>query len=264
MPTPPTAFSVVLSHAELAYLLSLVDAAPALGVDGSPLDGFSAGEMAVAYATARDALRARDLLRLDAADRSLVRDDLLHVLASYAKPHLIVTAYRYVAGEELPLAWFGYLHSDAVVLHTRPGDRLHAFALAADAAGLALALADFCAGDAPPAPASAPLTLPAGALAAARAYADAGQTGEVAQVLHSAGLDNDTAAALAAELNNPAAVTAITFAATGGDGGPRRRDAIYWQSTPPAARLIAYTEANVVQISSSGDASLLAILNEMM
>lgn len=257
-------FSVVLSHAELAYLLSLFAAAPTIGVDRNPFDGLSAQEIAVAHTTARDALRARDLLRLDAEARPLVNDDLLRVLESYARPNLIVAAYRYAAGDELPLAWFGYCRADAAVIHTRPDDLLHAFALAPDAAALAVALAGFCAGGAAVSlPASTPLTLPGGALAAARAYADAGQSDQVAQVLRTAGLDADTAAALAAELNNPAAVTAIAFVTNDG-ATPRRRDAIYWQSTAPAARLIVYTGADAVQISDGGAADLLAILNEMV
>lgn len=258
-------FSVVLSHAELAYLLSLFAATPTIGIDRNPFDGLSAQEIAVAHTTARNALRARDLLRLDAEARPLVNDDLLRVLESCANPHLIVTAYRYVAGEELPLARFGYRRADAAVIHTRPDDLLHAFTLAPDAMTLAQSLADFCAGGAAASlPASAPLTLPGGVMAAARAYADAGQADQVVQVLRTAGLDDDAATALAAELNNPAAVTAITFVATSSDAGTRRRDAIYWQSTSPAARLIVYTEAGAVQISSGGAAEFLAILNQMM
>lgn len=265
MSTTPATFSVVLSHAELAYLLSLLGAAPTLGVDRNPFDGFDAASITLAHTTARDALRARDLLRLDAEDRPLVHDDLLRVLESYANPQLIVTAYRYAVGEELPLAWFGYCRAGAAVIHTRPGDLLHAFVLAPDAAALAEALADFCAGSAAASlPAITPLTLPGGALAAARAYADAGQSDQVAQVLRTAGLDDDTAAALAADLNNPAAVTAITFVATGDDAETRRRDAIFWQSTTLSARLIVYTGADAVQISGGGDADLLTILNEMM
>lgn len=263
MSITPTTFSVVLSHAELAYLLSLLDATPTLGIDRNPFDGFNAQEIAVAHATARDALRARDLLRLDAEARPLVNDDLLCVLESYANPQLIVTAHRYAAGEELPLAWFGYRRGDVVVIHTRPGDLLHAFELAPEAAFLAQALADFCHGDAPPAPVSAPLTLPPGVMAAARASVDAGEIEQVAQVLRSAGLDNDAATALVTELTHPEAMTAITFVAAGNGAEPRRRDAIYWQSTPPAARLIVYA-GDAVQISSGGAADLLAILNEMM
>lgn len=263
MPTAPSSFSVVLSHAELAYLLSLLDATPALGVDHNPFDGFNVEAIALAHAIARDTLRARDLLRLDAEDRPLVNDDLLRVLESYAAPHLIVTAYRYTAGEELPLAWFAYRRADAAVIHTRPGDRLHTFALAPDGAFLAQALADFCTGDAPPPPASAPLTLPPGVMAAARASVDAGETEQVAQVLRSAGLDNDAATALVTELTHPEAMTAITFVAVGNGAEPRRRDAIYWQSTPPAARLIVYV-GDAVQISSGGAAEFLAILNEMV
>jgi hypothetical protein len=261
--TTSAPFQVVLSHAELAYLLTNFNASPHLGVDRNPFEGLDDLQIAVAHATARDALRARDLLRLDAADQPLVHDDLLRVLESYVHPQLIVTAYRYVVNVELPLAWFGYRRADATVIHTRPGDLLHAFALAPDVTFLAQALTDFCAGAALPAPATAPLTLPGGALAAARAYADAGQSTEVAQVLRTAGLGDDTAAALATELNNPAAVTAITFVASGA-AAPRRRDAIYWQSTTPAARLIVYTGADTVQISGGGAADLLAILNEMM
>jgi hypothetical protein len=262
--TASTPFQVVLSHAELAYLLTNFNAAPHLGVDRNPFDGLDDRQIAVAHATARDALRARDLLRLDAADQPLVHDDLLRVLESYANPHLIVTAYRYVTGEELPLAWFGYRRAGAVVIHTRPDDLLHAFVLAPDVAALARALVDFCAGGASPTPTRAPLTLPGGALAAARAYADAGQADQVAQVLRTAGLDDATATPLVADLNNPAAVTAITFVTNSVAAAPRRRDAIYWQSTTPSARLIVYTGADTVQISGGGTADLLAILNEMV
>lgn len=264
MSTPPAAFSVVLSHAELACLLSLLGAAPTLGVDRNPFDGLSDQEITVAHTTARDALRARDLLRFDGEERPLVNDELLRVLASYADPQLIVTAYRYAAGEELPLVWFGYHRGNAAVIHTRPGDLLHTFELTPDVALLAQALADFCTGGASPISTSAQLTLPGGALAAARAYADAGQTDQVAPVLHAAGLDAGAATALAAALNHPAAVTALTFAATTADAGTRRRDAIYWQSTAPATRLIVYTGDGVVQINSGGVADLLTILNEMV
>lgn len=261
--TTSAPFQVVLSHTELAYLLTIFATAPHLGVDRNPFDGLDERQIAVAHATARAALRARDLLRLDTADQPLVHDDLLRVLESYVNPHLIVTAYRYVAGEELPLAWFGYRRAGAAMIHTRPGDLLHAFALAPDVVALAQALADFCTGGTSPTPISARLTLSGGALAAARAYADAGQADQVAQVLRTAGLDDDAAAALAADLNNPAAVTAITFVTNDG-AAPHRRDAIYWQSTSPAARLIIYTGADAVQISGGGAAELLTILNEMV
>jgi hypothetical protein len=264
MSTTPATFSVVLSHAELAYLLALLGAAPTLGVDRNPFNGFSAETIAVAHATARDALRARDLLRLDVEERPLVNDDLLRVLQSYASPQMIVTAHRYVAGEELPLAWFGYRRGDAAVIHTRPGDLLHAFVLASDAGFLAQTLADFCAGGAAVSmPASAPLTLAGSALAAARTYADAGAVDQIVQVLRTTGLDNDAATALAIELTHPVAMTAITIVATGSAAEARRRDAIYWQSTTPAARLIIYTGDGAVQISSGGAGDFLAILNEM-
>jgi hypothetical protein len=257
-------FEVVLSHAELAFLLTLFNAAPRLGVDRDPFDGLDDTQIAIAHATARDALRARDLLRLGADDRLLVNDDLLRVLETYTSAQTIVTAYRYAADEELPLAWFGYRRADVAVIHTRPADLLHTFAAAADDAYLAKALVDFCAGGAPTAPAGASLTLPGGVMAAARAYADGGQAAEVAQVLHAAGLDGDTATALAADLTNPAALTAITFAATGGDVAPRRRDAVYWQSTIPATRFIVYAEGDVVQVSSGNETDMLAIFNEMV
>ncbi|HHY54540.1 MAG TPA: hypothetical protein GYA08_03805 [Chloroflexi bacterium] len=258
-------FSVVLSHAELAYLLSLLGAAPLMGVDHNPFDGFNAKEIAVAHATARDALRARDLLRLDAEGHQLVNNDLLHLLEIYTRPDLLITAYRYTTEEDLPLAWFAYRRNSGAAIHTRPGDLLHAFMRAPDAPFVAEALADFCASDVTVSlPASAPLTLPGDVMATARAYADAGQADQVAQVLRTAGLDDVAATALAAELNHPVAVTAITFVATGDNTSARRRDATYWQSTPPAARLIVYTETGAVQISSGGVAEFLAIFNEMV
>lgn len=257
-------FQVVLSHAELAYLLTNFNVSPHLGVDRNPFDGLDDRQIAVAYTTARDALRARDLLRLDAADQPLVHDDLLRVLEVYANPHLVVTAYRYVAGEELPLAWFGYCSADVAVIHTRPGDLLHRFMVAPEMMILAQALADFCTNGTPATPVRASFILPGGVMAVARAYADVGQADQVAQVLRSAGLDAGAAQALAMELNNPAAVTAITLVATGADVRVQRRDAIYWQSTLPTTRFIVYTEGGVVQVSSGGSNDLLAILNEMV
>ena len=264
MSAAPSAFSVVLSHAELVYLLTLFDSAPVLGIDRDPFEGYGAEAMMVAHVTARDALRARDLLHLDAEARPLVNDDLLCVLESYARPQQIVTAYRYAVGEELPLVWFGYRSADATVIHTRPDDLLHAFALAPDVSFLAKALVDFCTGGAASARSGSSLSLPGGVMAAARASADAGQADQVVRVLRTAGLDEDVSAALAADLNNPAAVTAITFAATDEDAQVRRRDAIYWQSTTPTARLIVYTEGGAVQVSNASDADLRVILNEMM
>lgn len=264
MPEMSTPFSVMLSYAELAYLSALVGVEPTIGVDRNPFEGLSADEIAVAHTTARDALRARDLIRLDKEDLPLANDALLRMLGGYANPRVIVSAYRYVTDEELPLAWFGYLSEDATVIHTRPGDLLHALTAAPDVQSLARALIEFCSGGVLSTPAGAQLTLPARAIAEARASADAGDVGQVAQVLRTAGLDHEVAAALAADLSSPAAVTAITVAAIEGDADLRRLDAIYWQSSRLTDRLIVYTERNEVQISDGNDSEFLAILNEMM
>lgn len=264
MSIAPDPFSVVLSYTELAYLLTLLDAEPMLGVDRNPFDGLAAEEIVIAQATARDALRARDLLRLDLDDRPLVDDDLLRILESYVSPQMVVTAFRFVVGEELPLAWFGYRRADATVTHTRPGDPLHAFALAPDMTALARAMVEFCTGNGHPMAARVPLTISGSTLAAARAAAGEGQAAEVVQVLHATGLDNDAAASLAEDLCSPLAVTAIALVAAAGDAPARRRDAIYWQSSESTARLMVYAENDAVQISSGSEADLLAILDEMM
>lgn len=257
-------FRVVLSHVELAYLLSFFGVAPSIGVDRNPLEGLPAEQITIAQETASDALRARALLRFDAEGQPLLADDLLRVLGAYAGPQQMVTAYRYAADEALPLAFFGYVNDGDTVVHTRPGDLLHEFTLLSGASALIEALAAFCAGAKPAQLPRRQLSLPSQAIAAARAYADAGRALEVLQVLQEAGVPDPTAQSLADDLVTPSAVTTVTLLAQRDEGAPLRRDFIYWQSEPNNSALVIVERGSEVLIADGSEESISSIVNEMV
>jgi len=271
MPTPPSTFQTTLSHTEFAYLLKQLGASLSVGVDRNPLDELSDGERELAHTIARDALRARGLVRLDAELNPLIQNQLLEILQIYATPYQIVTAYRYTADDELPAAFFGYRHNGQSVTHTRPDDLLHELTLYDGALGLLSSLIAFCAaGQTATAPRQLALSLPGIAVAAARHHADNGQTLEIVRVLSDASVPVATATMLAADLVSPSALTAITFFSFPKKGDILRRECIYWQSKAnQTALIILYrgggeqTEEQVL-VSDGNEESALSIFNQMV
>lgn len=257
-------FQVVFSHAELATLFSLFGAAPTVGVDRDPLAGLTPEQTALVLETARHALRARDLVRLDDEQQPLLAADLMCVLSTIAAPQQVISAYRYAAGQDLPLAFFGYAAGDAHVVHTRPADLLHEFTLVPGKTALLERLAAFCAGDQAALLSRSQVVLPAQALASARVLADADQEADVVQVLRLAGIAEPDAKLLAADLLAPSAVVTITLAAqTEGDQAVRR-DFVYWQSAQNQAARVFVPHGHEVVIASAGEQTFLSLLNEMV
>ncbi len=257
-------FHVVLSHGELVYLLRFFGVQPMVGVDRDPLADLPMEQVAVALETAGHALRARDLLRFDEAQQPVLADDLMRVLSAYADPHQMVSAYRYRTDDALPLAFFGYRQGDDAVIHTRPADLLHEFTLVREPGALIAALATFCAGAAPGELPRRQLALPAQAIAAARAYADAGRTQEVMQVLLAAGLSEPNAQLLAVDLVTPTALTTATLLVRRNGGAPGRRDFVYWQSERSDSAMVIVEQGAEVLITDGSAASIATIVNEMV
>ena len=257
-------FKVVLSHVELAYLLSLFGVTPSIGVDHDPLEGLPTQQVAIAQQTASHALRARALVRFDEAQHPLLADELMRVLGAYASPQQMVTAYRYATDEELPLAFFGYATNGDAVTHTRPADLLHEFTLLSGTPALIESLAAFCAGAKPAELPRRQLALPAQSIAAARAYAGAGRTPEVLQVLLEAGVSQPAALLLADDLVTPSAVTTVTLLAQHDNGAPVRRDFIYWQSERNHSAMVIVERGAEVLITDGSEESISSIVNEMV
>jgi hypothetical protein len=214
--------------------------------------------------TASAALRARDLLRFSNEQQPLLADDLVAVLSTYASPQLLISAYRYIVGEDLPLAFFGYLRNDNAAMHMRPADLLHEFTLFSEVSALTGALATFCAGAAPGELPHRRLAVPAHAIAAARAYADAGQAQAVSQVLLEAGVSESNAQFLADDLVTPVALTAVTLLVQPPDATPLRRDFVYWQSARSYSAMVIMEQGAEVLIADGSEKSIAEIVNEMV
>lgn len=279
MPTQSARFQVTLSHAELVYLLKLFGADPGVGIDRDPFEALSPEQITTAHDTAAAALRARNLLRFDADQQPLLADDLLCVLSGYVDPVQLITAYRYTNNDGLPLAFFGYRRNGDDVIHTRPGDLLHEFTLVHGIEALVEALAEFCGPAKMPARAQPPRRVPAAAMAAARAFAEAGRAGEIVNVLNRAGMAVAEAEVLAANLITPSALTTLTILTKRDNQPPQRRDCVYWQSDANhSALLIVYERGKAaaaqtdaapdaapdeVLIADGSEATLRALFNEM-
>ncbi|HRA68454.1 MAG TPA: hypothetical protein PL187_20685 [Caldilinea sp.] len=217
-------------------------------------------------------MRARNLLRFDADQQPLLADDLLCILDGYVDPMQLVTAYRYANNDRLPLALFGYRRNGGDVIHTRPGDLLHEFTLVHGIEALVEALTEFCGPAKTPARVQPPRRLPAAAMAAARAFAEAGRTEEIVNVLNRAGMAAAEAEGLAANLITPSALTTLTILTKRHHQPPQRRDCVYWQSdVNHSALLIVYERSNAaaaqtdeeVLITDGSKATLLSLFNEM-
>ena len=242
MTTSAPVFRTTLSHAEFSYLLKQVDSDLSIGVDRNPLDGLPEREIALAHIVARDALRARDLVRLDVDQAPLIQTQLLQTLQAYADPRQMVRALRYTSDDELPTAFFGYLHNGQTVTHTRPDDLLHELTLYNSPVGLLSSLVAFCTdGQVSAAPRQLSLALPGSTMAKARNHAENGRPLEIIKVLSEANVPAETATMLASDLVSPSTLTAITLFAIAQGGDLLRRECIYWQSEANhSALLIVY------------------------
>lgn len=255
---------VVLSHVELVYLLRFFGVQPMVGVDRDPLADLPTEQIAVALETAGDALRARDLVRLDAEQQPVLADGLMRVLGAYADPQQMVSAYRFLTDDDAPAVFFGYVHNGDAVMHTRPADLLHKFTRLGDTRELIAALTVFCAGGAPGALPQRQFALPAQAIAAARAYADAGRTQDVFQTLVDAGVSASNAQQMAADLATPTALTTVTILTRRHGNDPMRRDFVFWQSERSDSAMVIVERGAEVMIADGSEASIATIVNEMV
>ncbi len=118
---------VTLSHEEFTFLLRLLNAKPALGIEDDPLRNLSADQAQAALVAAGHGLQARGLIQRNDANETLVDGELLEVMGACAYPQRLLSLYHWRAGAELPTQLFVYRRNALAVLQARPAPALHEF-----------------------------------------------------------------------------------------------------------------------------------------
>jgi hypothetical protein len=192
--------TVTLSREELLAVLEVLQATFIPGLDEDPLGEMTPQGRELAVTVARRALEARELGQVGEDGQFLVHRAVLTAVGACAYSQSAVIAFHWPSGSEEATRFFGHLREGDVVIHTRPTDVLHRFALLPSRDALIGQLLDFCeAGEAGDEPA-AEFKVRRDDFGRARDAATAGAPAEAAGILCETGADQAAAESLAATL----------------------------------------------------------------
>jgi hypothetical protein len=222
----PDPINLLLSREELLFVLEMLQAQTIPGLDPDPLFGeFTPEQRQLVLTLAQRALRARELLHVQADGELVIHRLLLSAVISCAYPDRALFVYHWPAGHSTPRRFFGHWHGEDVVSHFMPEEALHLFSLLPDSESLVdefLTAAGYQErnGVAPQA-----FDTPAEAFAQAQQLASAGDTaGAVAHLGRQIG-DPDAAATLVDTLAASPQVTIFqVLTPVEDDPTPQRRD----------------------------------------
>jgi hypothetical protein len=202
------ALSLNLGREELVFLLWLLGVNHIPGLSPRPLGNLTVEQAAIVGLTAEHSLRARGLLGTATDGRLVLDRAVAALLLPCAFPEYSITAIRRsIAGRGRGL--YSHLAGSRVVAHTVPEPAIHRFVALAGRPGAAALLAEFVEVDTRPMPALTSVTLPETLFREAQALAARGS--DLAPgVLTRAGLDAETAYALASALTAAASFVTVT------------------------------------------------------
>lgn len=128
--------NILLSRDELLLVLSKLDSAYIPGLDADPLGELTAEQQSLALTVAGRGLMARELAGLTEDGQLVLHTALLTVVGVCTYSQNAVFAYRWPAGSDTPVRYFGHIRGDVAVAHTRPQEVLHLFSLLPSRAAL--------------------------------------------------------------------------------------------------------------------------------
>lgn len=183
--------NILLSRDELLLVLSQMETGYIPGLDADPLGELTDEQQSLALTVAGRGLMARELAGLTEDGQLVLHTALLTAVGVCAYSQNAIFAYRWPAGSDTPVRYFGHIRGDVAVAHTRPQDVLHLFSLTPSRAALideivALAAGSAATNKASVAPAGE-LTVSGADLGRARELAASGAADAAAVLLGGAG-----------------------------------------------------------------------------
>jgi hypothetical protein len=129
--------NILLSREELLLVLDLLQAETIPGLDADPtLGDLTPEQRNLALTVAERALRARELVQLEADGELVIHKRLLTAVGVCAYSHSAVLVYHWPSQAETPVRYFGHRRDEDVVAHSVPDSTLHMFSLLASTAQL--------------------------------------------------------------------------------------------------------------------------------
>lgn len=216
--------NILLSREELLLLLDLLQAETIPGLDPDPtLGDLTPEQRSLALTVAERALRARELVQVQAGGELIVHRRLLTAVGVCAYPHSAVLVYHWPSQADTPVRYFGHRRENEFVAHSVPDSTLHLFSLLPtreQLVGQVLAVAQFA-----DAPAEAvEFSVPAQVLGQAREQANAAQAGLAQATLTGSGVATEAAQAFAGALAGNPRVTIMQLLKQQAQGEVLRQD----------------------------------------
>jgi hypothetical protein len=255
--------SLLLSREELLFILNLLEAQFIPGLDPDPLGELTAEQRPLALTVAGRALRARQLAQVYADGEWILHNDLLTAVGASAYPQSVISVFHWGANADTPARYFGHIRGDDVVVHTRPEDVLHRFALLPSTEQLMAQILSWCEYEHGTAAAVLELTLPSAVFAQVRELAAAGSTAEAAELLVNQRVEPEPAQAFVDTLAHSPKVSILQTLKQQQDGTVQKQDLTLLQNGRQAWLIVASPdEAAPLRVKSTSKDELQALLAE--
>lgn len=228
-----------LSREELLFTLNLLEAPFIPGLDPDPLGEFTPEQRALALTVAGRALRARELVHVHNGGEWVLHNALLAAVGSCAYAQSVAAVVHWTAQADTPTRFFGHLRDNAVVIHTRPADVLHRFALLPSKEQLLTQTLAFCHYENGVSGPDFELSVSGAVFAQVRELATAGETTRAVELLVAQAVASDAATALVNTLAGSPQISVLQTLKGQGDGSVQKQDLTLLQNGQMAWLIIA-------------------------
>ncbi len=250
-----------LSREELLFTLNLLEAPFIPGLDPDPLGEFTPEQRALALTVAGRALRARELVQIHNGGEWVLHNALLAAVGSCAYAQSVVSLVHWPPQSDAPARFFGHLRDNVAVVHTRPADVLHRFALLPSKEQLITQTLAFCGyedgGSAP----AFELSVPGAVFVQARELAAAGETAQAVDTLAGSTTAPEAAQALAETLGSSPTASVLQTLKGQADGTVQKQDLTLLQNGQRAWLIMAAPdEAAPLRVKTTSKDEMQALL----
>ena len=257
--------NILLSREELLLVLDLLEADTIPGLDADPTLGeLTPEQRSLALTVAERALRARELVQLEANGELIIHKRLLTAVGVCAYPHSAVLVYHWPSQADTPVRYFGHLRGDDVIAHSVPDSTLHMFSLLLSRAQLVeqvLAVAQYQ----EVAANALEFNIPASVLGQVRELANAAEVDAATTVLSENGVATASAQAFVHTLAGNPRVTIMQLLKQQSQGDPLRQDVTLLQNGNSAWLVSQQTESNTdLWVKTITQAELTALLIDVL
>ena len=248
----------LLSQDELVYILSLLSVTTLPGLEDDPAGEMTPEQQAVAHRVASRGLRARLLASLREDGEVVLQNNLLAAVGTCAFSQHAIFVNHWAINQTLPTPFFAHIRENNTVVHTRPADVLHFFALLPAATDLLQQILSFC--EYTDAPASNPYTLklPSALLTQVREKAEMGAKADAVNLMTATGNVAESAQAFGDTLATQYRASSVQLAKQK-NGQTEQQDILLLQDNQ-YRWLISSPEADTVTIQSVTGANIQELL----